>query len=179
MSTLWLNFLLFQERKERYFCLFPEELVVLFVSVELVGYCFEVRWPNIRSKSFGKSITTDIVYSSIRHHFFVMYPNSNCDGYPVVSGDPQSTYFIQYSLLYRKLTPVSSNSYSLSYWYPHDCILHLLFIAVAALGKSKATYAPMLLKVDSCLARPTALFNGLISVETSVWLPFRLVLLES
>ncbi|XP_065056452.1 rho guanine nucleotide exchange factor 7-like isoform X1 [Rhopilema esculentum] len=31
------------ERKERYFCLFPEELVVLFVSVELVGYCFEER----------------------------------------------------------------------------------------------------------------------------------------
>lgn len=31
------------ERKERYFCLFPEELVVLFVSVQLVGYCFEER----------------------------------------------------------------------------------------------------------------------------------------
>eukprot|EP00794_Sanderia_malayensis_P011370 gene11370-12555_t len=32
------------ERKERYFCLFPEELVVLFVSVQLVGYCFEERY---------------------------------------------------------------------------------------------------------------------------------------
>jgi len=31
------------ERKERYFCLFPEELVVLFVSIQLDSYCFEER----------------------------------------------------------------------------------------------------------------------------------------
>ncbi|XP_066933180.1 rho guanine nucleotide exchange factor 7-like isoform X1 [Clytia hemisphaerica] len=30
-------------RRERYFCLFPNDLIVLSVSAELVGYCFEER----------------------------------------------------------------------------------------------------------------------------------------
>jgi len=30
-------------RRERYFCLFPNDLVVLSVSAELVGYNFEVN----------------------------------------------------------------------------------------------------------------------------------------
>ena len=30
-------------RRERYFCLFPNDLVALSVSPELVGYCFEVN----------------------------------------------------------------------------------------------------------------------------------------
>ena len=29
-------------RRERYFCLFPNDLVALSVTPELVGYCFEV-----------------------------------------------------------------------------------------------------------------------------------------
>lgn len=32
-------------RRERYFCLFPKDLLILSVSPQLVGYCFEGRYP--------------------------------------------------------------------------------------------------------------------------------------
>ena len=34
-------------RRERYFCLFANDLVVLSVAAELVGYCFEVLISNL------------------------------------------------------------------------------------------------------------------------------------
>lgn len=33
-------------RRERYFCLFPKDLLVLSVSAQLVGYCFEETFPS-------------------------------------------------------------------------------------------------------------------------------------
>ena len=29
-------------RRERYFCLFPNDIIILSVGIELSGYCFEV-----------------------------------------------------------------------------------------------------------------------------------------
>ena len=32
-------------RRERYFCLFPNDIIILSVGIELSGYCFEVlQW---------------------------------------------------------------------------------------------------------------------------------------
>ena len=48
-------------RRERYFCLFPNDLVALSVTPELVGYCFEVI-KSVKVNFPRPEITTNNIY---------------------------------------------------------------------------------------------------------------------